>query len=64
VSYRRHQVLAVGTDHWDIQAEWQLRGNTSPPSPDNRIRFCLELIARLGLAERDRARPSARTSDD
>lgn len=36
-------MLAVGTDRWDIQAEWQLRGNASPPSPDNRIRFCLEL---------------------
>lgn len=36
-------MLEVGTGRWDIQAEWQLRGNASPPSPDNRIRFSLEL---------------------
>lgn len=45
LSYRQQHVLAVGDAQWDIQAEWELRGKASPPTPHNRIRFSLELAS-------------------
>lgn len=45
LSYRQRHVLAVEDAQWDIQAEWELRGKGSPPTPHDRIRFSLELAS-------------------
>jgi hypothetical protein len=42
--YRRHHVLTVGAARWDVQVEWRL-GPATPPTPDRRIRFTLELLS-------------------
>lgn len=43
LSYRRHHVLTAEDARWDIQAEWRLRGRGNPPSPNNHVKFDLEI---------------------